>query len=584
VSGNRKTLLADIRQLVAHVTNGRRADAMLAYEAVARQAGDDDVVQAELGHACLMLGDPSQAIVHYERALGSAPDNAHYLGFLAVACENAGLPKRSDELFEQAYAINADIPDVNHGLGINRMRRGDYAGAREYLERACELKPSDARIRTNLATVLSNLEDYDLASKHAQKAMKLEPGHESAYYAYGRVLTETGRNDEAIRHFEKTIRQHKTFGAAYDLLARVKKFSSADSKFIEKAEKMLDAGMPAQDRYCLHYALGKIYDDLASYEQAFEHFRQANVLKKRDYDAKRDRSLSKQYSKVFDSDSLTQFESLGNSSATPVFIVGMPRTGTTLMEQMIASHPQAAGAGELAEMPFIAREISPLDDMRQVATHMRRNLTGEAIAQFSEQYLSVLTQGREGAERVVDKLPGNFINIGLILALFPNATIVHATRHPLDTCLSCYFQNFVDIRWANDFAVIGEVFAIYRETMDYWTSVFPEGRIVDVSYEQLVEDPRGQGRRLIESAGLEWDDSILEFHKGDRVIKTASIWQARQKIYKSSRQRWMNYAPYIGELANALSRYLQDERNVLAEHGIELSAPSALGRLSRLFG
>jgi hypothetical protein len=196
----------------------------------------------------------------------------------------------------------------------------------------------------------------------------------------------------------------------------------------------------------------------------------------------------------------------------------------------------------------------------------------------------VLTQGREGAERIVDKLPGNFINVGLILALFPNATIIHATRHPLDTCLSCFFQNFVEIRWANDFAVIGDIYAIYRDVMEYWKSVVPEGRIVEVSYEKLVEDPPEQGRRLIESAGLAWDDSILDFYKGERVIKTASVWQARQRIYTSSKQRWMNYASYIGELANALSPYLQDERDVLSEHGMELSSPSALGRLTRLFG
>ena len=577
-------MLADVRQLVADIRNGRPDDAMLAYEAVARQAGDDDVVQVELGHACLMLGDPTQAVVHYEAAVGREPDNAHYLGFLAVACEQAGLPQRSDELFGQAYAIDADIPDVNHGLGINHMRRGDYAGSREFLERACELKPSDASIRTNLATVLTNLEDYDLALKHAQKAIKLDPDHENAYYAYGRVLTVTGRNDEAVRHFEKTIRQHKTFGAAYDLLARIKKFSSADSKFVEKAEKMLDAGMPARDRYCLHYALGKIYDDLGGFKTAFEHFRQANILKRREYDTRRDRNLARQYQKVFDRDSLRQLESMGDPSAMPVFIVGMPRTGTTLMEQMIASHPLAAGAGELAEMPYIARQISPIDDIRHVAANMRRNLTGENITQFARRYLSVLTQGREGAERIVDKLPGNFINVGLILALFPNATIIHATRHPLDTCLSCFFQNFVEIRWANDFAVIGDIYAIYRDVMEYWKSVVPEGRIVEVSYEKLVEDPPEQGRRLIESAGLAWDDSILDFYKGERVIKTASVWQARQRIYTSSKQRWMNYASYIGELANALSPYLQDERDVLSEHGMELSSPSALGRLTRLFG
>ena len=581
---NTKSALAEIQQAVAHVNNGRRTDAVLIYESVAAEAGDDVAIHVELGQLCQLLGDPVQAIVHFEIAVEREPDNAHFLGFLATACRNAGQPQRSWDLFEKAQAIDANIVDVNHGLGITHMFRADFVRARPYLERACELKPSDASSRSNLATVLAQLDEHEAALKHAEKAMQLDPGHQNAYYTYARILTFTGQTEEAIRHLEKTIRQHRTFGVAYDLLARMKKFTPADQKFIDKAEKVLDVGMPAQDRYCIHYALGKIYDDLGSYDLAFEHFRQANVLKKRDFDAKRERELFRQLRKVFNKNSLQDFQAMGNPSAMPVFIVGMPRSGTTLMEQMIASHPLAAGADELPEMPLIAREISPTDDMKRIVARTRGNLNEDNIREYAERYLSVLTQGREGAERIVDKLPGNFINVGLILTIFPNATIIHAMRHPLDTCLSCFFQNFGEIRWSNDMAVIARIYALYRDVMDYWSSILPAGRIIDVSYEQLIEDPQSQGRRLVESCGLEWDDSILEFHKSKRVIKTASVWQARQRIYKSSKQRWMNYSSHIAELANALSPYLQDDRDMLTEHGIDLASPTAFGRLTRLFG
>ena len=196
----------------------------------------------------------------------------------------------------------------------------------------------------------------------------------------------------------------------------------------------------------------------------------------------------------------------------------------------------------------------------------------------------MLRQGRGNATRIVDKLPDNFFYLGIVASLFPNATIIHALRHPLDTCLSCYFQNFTNVRWACDLDLIGERYRFYREIMDYWRSVLPEGRIVDISYEELIDDPKSQGRRLVEACGLNWDDKMLQFHEEDRIVKSASLWQVRQPIYRSSRMRWKNYASHLGTLADALSAYLQDDREELAQNGITLAAPSAMGRLKKLIG
>jgi len=575
-------LIAEIQKAARHLRNGRRVDALLVYDEVAKRASDNVAVHVELGHLCSELGDRSQAVTHYRTAVDHEPDNAHNLGHLGIALQQMGLAEEAFETLSRAMAGNAEIPSVLHGLGIIFMDRADHAQARNYLEKAQQLTPSDGNIRTNLATVLAHVNEHELALKHAEKGLKLNPANRNAHYAVGRVLTELGRGDEAIRHFEKTIRQHKTFGGAYDLLARMKKFTPSDRPFIDKTEKVLQQGMPAKERACVHFALGKMYDDCGEWDKAFEHYGQANLLQKKDYDMKRARQHFKQLKKVFGASSLQKFQALGHSSEQPVFIVGMPRSGTTLMEHMIASHPRAVGAGELPEIPRISRLISPEDGRRHSAATALSMLTDENIAAYAERYLSVLQQGANGANRIVDKLPGNVFYLGLISILFPKATIIHAMRHPLDTCLSCYFQNFTNVRWANDLAVIADIYDLYREVIAYWQSVLPKGKIVDVHYEQLIEEPEVHGRQMLEACGLDWDSENLEFYKKDKVVRTASLWQVRQPIYKSSKKRWKNYASHVGPLADALSDYLQDDRDELVNHSVDLAAPSGFAWLKKL--
>jgi len=196
------------------------------------------------------------------------------------------------------------------------------------------------------------------------------------------------------------------------------------------------------------------------------------------------------------------------------------------------------------------------------------------------EYLEVLTQGREKASRVVDKMPGNFLFAGLIAALFPNATMIHAVRNPLDTALSCYRQNFASLPWTNSFESIAQFYALYRDMMRYWQKVLPAGRIVDIHYERLVEDPETEARRLLEACGLDWDPSVLDNFRKGGVVRTASIAQVRQPVYRTSRRAWVNYAAHLEPLAKALAPWLKEQRAELAEHGIRIgSAPGLLRRI-----
>lgn len=581
-STSTRSPLTQIQQAAQQLRNGRHAEALALYEQVARQAPDEPSLQIQLGHFCAMLGAFDKAIGHYSIAAEQAPDSAQYLGFLGSAHQQNGEPEAALEIYERVLALDDRIPSVLSGLGVIYMYRNDYARAEGYLARAVELKPSDANAQTNYAITLQHLNEHDKALQHAQKATKLEPVNPDAYYALGNILTQMGRVDEAVRYFEKAIQQHRAFGEAYDLLARIRKFKAADRPFIAKTEKVLDSGMPAKQRYSVHYALGKMYDDIGEWDKAFAHFEKANLLKKKPFDIDHDKKRFKLAKKVFDRATLERCREFGHPSSEPVFIVGMPRSGTTLLEQMIASHPRAAGADELTELPRIARLVSPDEDLRQFVSLTQANLTPENIKSYAESYLRVLRQSREGAERIVDKQPGNCFHLGLISILFPNATIIHAVRDPLDTCLSCHFQNFATIHWANDLGIIAEMYRLYRDNMAYWEQVLPSGKILEVRYERMIEDPETEGRRMLEACGLDWDERSLRFYEQERIVKTSSLWQARQPIYRSSRRRWKNYASHLGELARALSDYLQHEREELEQHGIDLSGASPIGWLKKL--
>lgn len=578
-----KRLSGELQKAHQAVNAGRSAEALLIYEEVSQQASNDVSLQIEMGHLCSRLDQLYRAIEHYSIAVDQEPENAQIIGFLGVAYQQNGQSEEALPVLERAMEIDAEIPTVLHALGTIYMGRSDYEEARKYLQQAARLKPSDGHIHTNLATTLSNLDEHEKALDHARKAVKLSSTDPAAHYALGRVLTDLGNIDEAIRHFEKTIRQQKTFGGAYDLLANSRKFTRDDKAFIDRAEAVLKQGMPARDRRSVHYALGKVYDDCMEWEKAFGHYRQANLLQKKPFDIKLWETTFRKMKKVFNASSLARYRELGHPSQVPVFIVGMPRSGTTLMERIIASHPHAAGAGELPAFPEVSRFAAPSDDLKHYIKQVQQSLTRENVQQLADRYLHVLRQGREDADRVVDKLPGNFFYIGMIATVFPKATIIHARRHPLDTGLSCYFQNFSNISWANDLKMIGEIQNFTDDAMRYWQDVLPDGAITEVIYEDLIEDTAKQGRRLIEACGLTWDDKSLEFHREEGVVRTASFWQARQPIYKTSKMRWTNYAKHLGDLADALTGASKQDLEEWQEYGVPVSKRSGLGVLKRLF-
>jgi Flp pilus assembly protein TadD len=269
-----------IKDAAQQLRNGDRVGAFGIYEQIAGQTSTDDPLQAQLGYFCLTFGAFGRAVEHYAAAVKREPDNAQHLGFLGSAYQQNGHAQLAFEAYGRALALDGDTASVRNGLGVLYMDRGDHATAKVHLLRSVQLKPSDSNAQTNLAITLQHLNEHEEALRHAQKAIRLEAVNPLSHFALASILTQMGRGDEALRHCEKTIQQHRTFGEAYDLLARMRKFTEADKPFIAKTEKVLESGMPAKQRYAVHYALGKMYDDCREWDKAFAHFEKANLLKR----------------------------------------------------------------------------------------------------------------------------------------------------------------------------------------------------------------------------------------------------------------------------------------------------------------
>jgi hypothetical protein len=308
--------------------------------------------------------------------------------------------------------------------------------------------------------------------------------------------------------------------------------------------------MPNQQAIHFHFALGKCLEDLGDHDRAFPHFIEGCKLKRSsiNYDSAQMTRRFNDVMRVFDRATIARLRGGGNPSAVPLFVLGMPRSGTTLLEQIIASHPEVHGAGEITDLLKIAWK-SP--DSAYPGNILA--LDQATLSKWGDDYVAGLRKRAPDAPHITNKMPENFVFIGLIHLMLPNARIIHVNRNPVDTCLSCFktlFNSGLDHTY--DLAELGQYYVDYARLMDHWRDVLPAGAFLDVQYEDIVADQETQARRLIDFCGLEWNDACINFHKHKRSVRTASLAQVRQPIYKSSVERWRAYEKYLGPLLDAL--------------------------------
>ena len=537
-----------------------------------------------LANTCRRLGRFDSAEHHYRQALALNPDYANAHSNLAFLLSTQGRHEEAAQAARRAIELDPRLVDAYVNLADVEASRHQYEAALRALEMLRAFAPQHPAGLVASAKVLRQLERLDEALELARHAVALTPqnadavhtlatmlqalGHtgealtafeqaaqlpgavrEDAMVGCATMLMEAGRKDEALAAFEHALAAFPDSVLALAGRADARKFQPGDPD-IAALEACVAAGerRALTDRIAAHFALGKAYMDIGEPERAFGHLDEGNRLKRATfgYDAASTGEWMKRVAQCFVPAQYAQLARASEPSELPVFIVGMPRSGTTLIEQILASHPQVIGAGELSALRLSIENSGRFPE--GVASMTEHDATA-----IGRDYLKRVTPLAQGHARLVDKMPGNFLYAGLIPLMLPGARIIHARRNAVDTCLSCYTKLFGgEQRFTYDQTELGAFYREYETLMAHWRAVLPPDRFIEVDYESVVDNLEDEARRMIAFLGLQWDDACLNFHDSRRVVRTASVNQVRQPIYKTSKGRWQAYAPWLQPLLAAL--------------------------------
>jgi tetratricopeptide (TPR) repeat protein len=483
-----------------------------------------------------------EAIAQYEEAVELDPKHAEAINNLGSALSFQGRYEEAERCFREAMAIKPNFPDPHANLGVLLRQQSYLVDSEAFLRRALKLNPNDLDARVNLGLTLMFVGRMRDAGACFAKVLKSAPRHELALFGMGRIATLEGRFEEAETTLRRIIEINPRMTNAWGALALTRKMTNADAEWLKSTEELATSAIHPMEEANLRFAMGKYCDDVNDFARAFRNFKRGNEILKtsaEDYDRKSRSQFLDELIRVYSRESISRIGLPGSSSAKPVFVVGMPRSGTSLAEQIIASHPGASGAGELDFwVALIAKGLGAQD------------VIPEPIRpKVAEEYLRMLERSSGTASRIVDKAPMNSDFLGLIYSVFPNARVIYMQRDPIDTCLSCYFQQFLTgMNFTFDLSDLVHYYREHQRIMAHWHAVLPPGFILNVPYEELVADQEMWSRKMVDFIGLEWDPRCLEFYTTKRQVTTASAWQVRQKVYKSSVARWRNYEKFIGPL------------------------------------
>jgi tetratricopeptide (TPR) repeat protein len=532
----------------------QRPDEALEYcrQAVAL-APDYAEAHFNLGNVLARLGRSADASASYQQALALRPDHADaYIG-LGNALKNLGRTSDAVACYQKALALNPNYVEAHFNLGCIFTDQARPEDAELCYHKALALRPNYAEAHYNLGMALQQQGRPDEAAQHYHQTILLRPDYADAHAALAELLIDAGQFEAARTALNHALTVKPGHPVSWAALTRLRKMTADDSDWLDTALGLLAQGESAlspDEAIKLQFALGKYYDDTAQYDAAFPAYRQAHTLKLQASRATRfDRAefsllvdtLIANYSAHF----MSQQRESASLSARPVLIVGMPRSGTSLLEQIIASHPDAFGAGELNFWWDMAQETR--------AAELPGRLEPALIAEIADQHEQCLQRYSSHAARVVDKKPNNFLWLGFIHTILPQARIIHIQRNPVDTCLSIYFQDFTQAHsYSDDLEDLAYYYREYARLMNHWRKVLPADRLMEISYEALVDDQAEWSRRAITFVGLPWDERCLDFHKTERNVATPSNWQVRQKIYSSSKARWHHYEKHLGVLLGLL--------------------------------
>jgi tetratricopeptide (TPR) repeat protein len=557
-----------------------------------------EVAHFNLGKALVMLGKGKEADEAFEKSFDLNPERKK----LAHATEHykEGRLEEAERLYGEVLRANPDNVDALRMMGTIALSASRFDEAERYLRRAIseapdfvgaiidrgralkeqsrfeaaigcfrnaiEMEPGNVQAHFQLASTLSPAALTSEAIDAFQQTLELRPNHAGALLGLGHMLKTVGRQEEAVEAYRECIRLRPSSGPTYWSLANLKTYRLSDEDIQEMQARVEAGNLNEESEVNFLFALAKATEDRGDYDRAWQYYREGNAKRRAAeyYDSTQTEVLHDRVIEVFGREFLAERGGQGNDDRAPIFVVGLPRSGSTLIEQILASHSQVEGTSEL---PYVGHVAASLNLNRADGVNYPaavRELGPAHAKTLGQEYIRAAQMHRtEGKPRFIDKMPNNFPAVGFIHMMLPNAKIIDARRHPLDSCLSCFRQLFGQGQpFTYDLTDIGEYFLEYQRLMDHWHEVLP-GRVLTVQYEDMVTDFDNQVRRLLEYCELPWEDACINFYETERPVRTASSEQVRQPIYSQSINRWRNYEQYLGELVEVLDpvlpRYAQYE-------------------------
>jgi tetratricopeptide (TPR) repeat protein len=510
-----------------------------------------------LGSVLRDLERPAEAEPAYRRAIALKPAYLEAYNNLVLALKDLKKFDEGLQVAQKALALSPRNGDTLTYIGAIHLDQKLPERALDVLKQAVAVTPNKAETHNMLGRALFENDRADEAVEAYKRAISLKPDFADPYNNMGTALKELGRFDEALRAFDTCLAlDGDAIGTCVNLVD-AKKFRSNDDHHLKAIEGYLAKIDTLCDEKQMHasFAAAKAYDDLKRYDEAFVHLLRGNALKRKtiDYDEGAILGYFDRIRDIMTADMIRKQSGGGCKTARPIFVLGMPRSGTTLVEQILASHPQVKGAGELKDMNDTVNSVRSSDGMQAPYPEFVPALLSHELARIGEAYTAKLERRAPGAERITDKMPSNFYFLGLIHLALPGAKIIHTNRNPVDTCLSCFSKLFAGEQTQTyDLAEVGRYYRAYHGLMQHWREVLPQGAFLDVQYEEVVGDIEGQARRILDYCGLAWDPRVLDFHRTERPVKTASSSQVRQPIYASSVARWRHYEKHLTPLLEAL--------------------------------
>ena len=531
---------------------GRKEEANEAYETALALNPTQKELATAMQH--LNRGEIEEAEKICREALKKQPDDVNGLRLLASIASKMEQKEDAIVLLERAVELKPKFAGAWGDLAESYTEVESYGKALDAVQRVIQLQPDLPFGFMIRGSILGKMSDHEGAIEAYHQALKIEPDHLGSHMGLGNILKTVGDYDKSVAAYKKSIEIQPLFAEAYWSLANLKTYTFEDSEIEAMEEHVQNEAMPSSNRAFFHVALANSKEKEKRYDEAWEHFETGNNMRRQEevYDSVQTQLTHDALIEVFDKEFVESKKNKGSQSNAPILIVGLPRSGSTLVEQILATHSKVEGTKELPDLSLLGRKLTKSKPRGIQYPEAVKEMTNEEFVEFGEDYLTTTKRYRTDKPHFIDKMPNNFAHLGFLKLILPNAKVINAMRHPLDSCISSYKQLFYKGQsWSYDLFEIGEYYLEYQRIMDHWHQLFP-GEILDLQYENLITNQEKETRKLLDYCELAWEDECLKFYETKRSINTASSEQVRQPIYKGAMQAWKNYESHIEPLIKTL--------------------------------